>query len=133
MKAINFIILTATVLFFYSCKDNNNPVTSTPSDKPSVTLISPTPQTEIIDTVGVEISAMDTKGITRVDFIVDNVIVKSWPVGPYKAVVNLSAYDDSSWHSAYAKVYDADSNFTTTPVITLNFRRLIAPENFWIE
>ena len=134
MQTTKLFILVLAVLFLSSCKDNNNPViTPNQGDKPLVALVSPTTQTEILDSVYVEISASDNKGVTRVDFIVDNIIIKSWPVGPFKAIVDLSMFNDSSWHSAYAKVYDADSNFTTTPVITLTIRRLLAPENLWIE
>jgi hypothetical protein len=132
MKLLYFLIL-ALSLSFYSCKDSNNPLAPSPDEKPEVTLISPSGSTEILDSVYVEISAKDNKGITRVDFIIDNIIIKSWAVGPYKANLDLSMYSDSSWHTAYAKAYDADSNYTTTPVLTLSFRRLFAPVNLWAE
>jgi hypothetical protein len=133
MKLLYYIIPAIISISFYSCKDNNNPLAPSPGEKPEVALISPTSSTEILDSVYVEISAKDNKGITRVDFIIDNVIIKSWNVGPYKTNLDLSMFSDSSWHTAYAKAYDADSNYTTTPVLTLSFRRLFAPSNFWAE
>ena len=134
-KYFNSIILYSFYLFsfliFFNCgKDDtvaNNP--APPSDKPEVSFLSPNENSELIDSVSVEIKATDNKGITKVEFIVNNQIYKSWVVPPYSFTWNLKNYNDSTLVAFYAKAYDADSNFSTTKVYNLVVRKLFAPYN----
>ncbi|NUN07914.1 MAG: hypothetical protein HUU54_01930 [Ignavibacteriaceae bacterium] len=110
-----------------SCKeDTSNPVTPTP-EEPVIKVISPTSTTEIIDSVMVEVEATDNKGVTKVEFYVDNVILKTWTVPPYEYLWKLTNQEDSSKHSIYFKAYDADGNITTTEILFAIVRRMKTP------
>ncbi|MFA4907489.1 MAG: FISUMP domain-containing protein, partial [archaeon] len=81
----------------------------------------------LIDSVSVEITATDDKGITQVEFIVDNEVAKTWIMSPYIYTWNVTDLSDSSEHSVYARAYDADDNVSTTPVVKVLVMLLSAP------
>ena len=98
-----------------------------PPDEPEVKLVSPVKNEVLIDSVEVEITATDDKGITQVEFIVDNEIAKTWIMSPYSYTWNVTNLSDSSEHLVYAKAYDADGNVSTTSVVKVSVRLLFAP------
>jgi len=119
---IVFLVFISSGLF-NSCE--KNPAVS--PDIPEVKLISPIKDQIIIDSIEVEIIATDDKGITDVEFLVDNEIIKTWILPPYTFFWNVTNFSDSSYHTIYAQAYDADGNVTTTPIITIQVRLLPAP------
>ncbi len=123
--ARNFLLiagLLALSILFLSCsEDKSNPTEPTPTT-PVIKIISPSATTEIIDSVLVEVEATDDKGITKVEFYVDNVIQKSWSSPPYKYLWNVTRLDDSTQHTIYAKAFDADENKTTTKFAIVTIR-----------
>jgi len=106
-----------------NCDDN----ITKPPEEPEIKLISPTNNEILVDSVEVEITATDNKGITQVDLIVDNEIVKTWIISPYIYMLDLTSYSDSSIHQIYARAYDADGNISTTPIISVSVRLLSSP------
>jgi hypothetical protein len=112
-----FIGLIVLILTSFSCKkESSNPV-NPPNDKPLVKLVRPAPNTILLDEVNVEIEASDDKGITKVEFIACDHLVKTFTAPPYKLFWDIAEnidVHDSLTHWLYAKAYDADSNCTTS-------------------
>lgn len=121
MRKIKFILSVFVLFFIYSC-EKENPITEDPiPTTPVVSIISPT-STEIIgDSVIVQISATDDKGIVKVELFINNQIPTNGTllIAPFTYVWNIDSLQDSSKHTIYAKAYDADDNVTSTPVKTV--------------
>jgi len=116
-------LFSMSFLLFINCEKN----ATKPPDEPEVKLVSPFKNEVLIDSVKVEIAATDDKGITQVEFIVDNEIAKTWIMPPYVYTWNVTEFSDSSDHLVYARAYDADGNVSTTPVVKVLVILLYAP------
>lgn len=117
--------LIIPVLFFLliGCKkESSNPVEQTPTT-PIVKILSPANNSTIIDSVTIDIAATDDKGIVKVEILIDNIVVKTFSVPPFKYLWYPSLLTDSSQHSIYAKAYDGDNNTSSSLVMTVTFRR----------
>ena len=123
MRTFLFISLFIFIGFIlFNCKEDDNPVTPTQNPDPTipiVNILSPTESDELIDSVNVNISATDDKGIIKVEFIVNNQVIKSWINPPYSFKWDLTSNNDSTEISFFAKAYDADENISTTKVANL--------------
>ncbi|MFA4907717.1 MAG: FISUMP domain-containing protein [archaeon] len=115
--------LSMSFLLFVNCEKD----ATKPPDEPEVKLVSPVKNEVLIDSVSVEITATDDKGITQVEFIVDNEVAKTWIMSPYVYTWNVTAFTDSTDHLVYARAYDADDNVSTTSVVKVSVRLLFAP------
>ncbi len=82
------------------------------------------------DTVGGEVTitaeATDNKGVTEVEFYIDNALVVTDQSSPYTYSWNTSALQDNSTHNIYAKAFDKANNEGTSEVITVT---VINPPN----
>jgi len=117
--------LSMSFLLFVNCEKD----VTKPPEEPEVKLVSPVKNEVLIDSVKVEITATDDKGITQVEFIVDNEVAKTWIMSPYVYTWNVTAFSDSTDHLVYARAYDADGNVSTTPVVKVLVMLLSAPTN----
>jgi Bacterial Ig domain len=114
--------LCASILFLISLSgcSKDNPIEPIPTT-PVVSILSPTQSEVIGDSVKIQVSATDDKGITKVEIYIDNQIPQGGTllIAPYIFIWNAETLADSSAHSLYAKGYDADGNVSSTPVMTL--------------
>jgi len=123
LSSIVILLFTMSFFFYVDCEKN----ITNPSEVPEVKLLSPVKNEILIDSVKVEITATDNKGITQVEFIVDNEVAKTWIMPPYVYMWNVTDFSDSSDHQIYAKAYDADDNISTTQVVKVSVRLLYPP------
>lgn len=123
LPGILILSLLMSFFLFVNCEKD----ATKPPEEPEVKLVSPVKNEVLIDSVSVEITATDDKGITQVEFIVDNEVAKTWIMSPYVYTWNVTDLSDSSEHSVYARAYDADDNVSTTPVVKVSVRLLFAP------
>ncbi|HTX17682.1 MAG TPA: Ig-like domain-containing protein [Bacteroidota bacterium] len=95
------------------------------SPYPEVTIISPTPSSQILDTTTIVIDASDDKGIAHVQLYIDGRIPKGGDMlyVPYTYAWDTSQLPDTSKHQIFAKAYDTDSNVTVTPTLTVTIYR----------
>jgi len=117
------LIFIASLTLFFRCEKNP----TQPADIPQIELLSPVKNQIIVDSVEVKIKATDDKGVTKVDFIVDNETFKSWVLPPYNFMWNVTQLKDSSLHSVFAKAYDGDGNISTTPIVLVIVGKLLSP------
>ena len=125
-------ILIISFLFLSCSEDKSNPIASVP-EIPTIKILSPTADTEYINEVLLEVEANDNKGITKVEFYLDNEIKKDWILPPYKITWSLAGQNDSTKHSIYFKAYDADGNVVSSNIIMILARKLMAPSNLIVE
>jgi hypothetical protein len=80
----------------------------------------------------VEVEASDDKGVVKVEIYIDNALVRTFVVPPYRYTWRFTGLADSTYHIVYAKAYDADGNTTSTSVATVRVLRSVtvfAPTN----
>lgn len=126
------LIILFLAFMFDSCK-NDTPVTPVDSSvgKPSVSIKTPVNNFNAVDSVTIEASAADDKGVVKVEIYIDNAVgdLRTFYAPPYKYQWITKQAADGSSHSIYAKAYDADGNSATSDVIIVNVFRL-QPGNF---
>ncbi|MCC6255363.1 MAG: hypothetical protein IT276_10645 [Ignavibacteriaceae bacterium] len=137
MRTLLFTSLLIFIgLILYSCSEDDKSVTPQQNPDPTipiVNILSPIESDELIDSVNVIISATDDKGIIKVEFIVNNQVVKSWIHPPYSFKWDLTSNNDSTEISFFAKAYDADENISTTKVYHMTAWRLKSPTILTME
>jgi len=137
MKTFFAIILGVVVCFVFilsGCK-KNSPTENTPiPTTPVVSILSPTSSEVFGDSVAIQISATDDKGITKVEIYIDNQIPQGGTliIPPYSFIWNTKSLPDSSAHLLYAKAYDADGNVSSTPVKNLIVVKFPSPSNLQV-
>ncbi|MBI2420038.1 MAG: hypothetical protein HYV28_19425 [Ignavibacteriales bacterium] len=131
MKTLSLLLLLVFTIFFYSCKEDN-PADSnkTTIELPKVTVNSPEESEMVADTLKMDIEASHSRGIKRVEFYLDNILVKSLGLQPfnYRFAYSTGSLPDSSEHTTFAKVYATDTTLiTTTPTRKIIVIKLAPP------
>ncbi|MEO0026161.1 MAG: Ig-like domain-containing protein [candidate division WOR-3 bacterium] len=98
------------LIFFIGCGDK---------EPPEVSLVQPANGDTVSGTVAITAEATDNKGVTKVEFYVDNILVGADPSSPYSHDWNTAALQDNSQHNIYAKAFDRANNQGTSAVITV--------------
>jgi len=92
-------------------------------EEPTVTITHPTDNAVVYEVVEITADAKDNKGITRVEFYINNVIRDSTEAidiqPPYSYSWNTLSLPDSSTYTIYAKAYDTDDNSAGSELITV--------------
>ncbi|MBX2977310.1 MAG: hypothetical protein KF721_14365 [Ignavibacteriaceae bacterium] len=123
-----FVAVIFVLNLFIGCsKDENNP-TSPVKDTPSVKIVSPINNQNVLDSITIQIDASDTKGITKVELYIQNLMVKEFAIKPYNYFWDVKSLPDSSQYSIYAKAYNSDDKVTGSEVIIVTTNRL-SPSN----
>lgn len=104
-------------LFFIGCGDK---------EPPEVSITQPANGDTVGGTVTINADATDNKGVTEVEFYIDNILVSTDASSPYSHSWNTSALQDNSQHNIYAKAYDKANNEGSSEVITVT---VINPPN----
>lgn len=131
MKTLSLLLLFSLTMFFYSCKEDNpadaNKVTV---ELPKVTVNSPAESEMVADTLKMDIEASHSRGIKRVEFYLDNILVKSLGLQPfnYHFEYSTASLQDSSEHTTFAKIYATDTTLISiTPTIKIIIIKLPPP------
>lgn len=95
----------------YFCKwtsaSYGDPVTPQPdTTDPSVTITAPQNDAQVTGTVPVTITATDNVGVTKVEFLVDNVLKQTSTTSPYTYALNTTGLSVGN-HTVTVKAYDA--------------------------
>jgi hypothetical protein len=85
---------------------------------PSVSLTSPTAGATVSGTVTIAATASDNVGVTRVEFLVDGVLLATDTTSPYSASWNTTAATNAA-HSLTARAFDAANNQATSAAVSV--------------
>lgn len=116
------ICLAFCLASLIACKDDDKGITPSPlPESPIVRIISPTSNSEILDSTIIIIEASDNKGVVKVELFIDNQIPTggTYTTPPYRFVWNTKNLSDSSLHLLYAKAHDGDGNVSSSSVVNV--------------
>lgn len=90
---------------------------SSPSDttNPTITINSPGNNSTISGTITTSVSASDNVGVTKVEYLLDNVLIATSLASPFSTSINTTSYSNDL-HTLSAKAYDAAGNTATSSV-----------------
>lgn len=117
MKKITVVLL---ILFCFSCKKTTK-VDTTP---PTVTITYPENNATVIDTVTIIADATDNKGVTKVEFYINDSLNYTDTSSPWEYLWDTNPLPDI-FCTITAKAYDAEGNIGTSQGISVN---LSAPQ-----
>ncbi|MFQ6084573.1 MAG: Ig-like domain-containing protein [Candidatus Aminicenantia bacterium] len=82
----------------------------------------------VFEIVTIVAEASDDKGITKVEFYIDNYTDSSMQdiIVPYEYKWNTLSLKDSSKHTIFAKAYDTDDNVSSSELITVTINNSLA-------
>lgn len=118
--------------FFAACL-SDSPVGDFPI-APSVRILSPANNTDVVERVFVEIHATDDVEVTRVEIYIDDnldstrVLIRP----PFQYVWYTSELVEGSVHTIRVKAYDGDNHVTDSEPISVTIRRFPAPTDLTI-
>ena len=119
MKKLILLLLGIIVLF--SCEKK-----ITEQEEPIVNITAPSDNAVVFEIVEIIAEATDNKGITRVEFCIDDTLKGTDTQAPYSYSWNTLSYEDSTFHTIYAKAYDTDDNVTGSKLITVMVNNSLA-------
>lgn len=99
------ILITAIILcvtLWIGCMRDN--------ESPDVQITNPANGSVVSGTVNITAEATDNKGVEKVEFYIDGVIVSTSTSRPYTYSWSTTSLQDSSSHTIYAKAFDAADN-----------------------
>lgn len=104
--------------------------TPAPDTPPSVTIINPLDGTKLTATTPLTSSATDDKGVTKVEYFIDGVLVGSVLTSPYSYNLDITKYTNGN-HTIYARATDTIGQTALSSTITVNVQNsdTIAPTN----
>ncbi|MDP1675638.1 MAG: SUMF1/EgtB/PvdO family nonheme iron enzyme [Bacteroidota bacterium] len=115
MKIIIPIIILFVLSNIISCKRNSPTENNTIS--PEVKIILPADNTNEADSIFIEISAKDDRGIDKIEIYVDNKIDTVLNQYPYKYYILYKKYSNSYSHTLSVIAYDINNNFAKSSQI----------------
>ncbi|MDP2301786.1 MAG: FISUMP domain-containing protein [Ignavibacteria bacterium] len=125
------ITFSLFIILFIGCKkEDNNPVTPAP-DTPTVKIVTPVNNQNILDSITIQIEAFDPKGVTKVELFIQNIKVTEFAIKPYIYFWDVKNLIDSSKYSIYAKAYNSDDKVTGSEVLEVLINKL-SPSNLEI-
>ncbi|MBL8512272.1 MAG: CehA/McbA family metallohydrolase [Betaproteobacteria bacterium] len=78
-------------------------------------------------TITLNATASDNVGVTRVDFLVDNIVKGSSSTAPYSLALNSTTLSNGS-HSLTAKAYDAAGNVGTSSAVNFSVNNVVSTQ-----
>jgi hypothetical protein len=93
---------------------------------PSVSISSPAAGVTVSGTTTISASASDNVGVTRVEFLVDGVLLSSDTSSPYSASWNTTSATNAS-HSLTARAFDAANNQTASAAVSVTVSNAAPP------
>ena len=93
---------------------------------PSVSVSAPAAGTTVSGTTSITANASDNVGVTRVEFLVDGVLLSTDTSTPYSASWNTTSATNAS-HSLTARAFDAANNQTTSAAVSVTVSNAAPP------
>jgi len=116
-KAYDALVNVGTSSLVTVTIDNTDPI---------VSLTAPSDGSTVSDTVNVTANALDSVGVTRVEFYVDGVLESTDTSSPYSYSWDTTLVSNGSY-SLLAKAYDAADNVGTSTTISVTVNNVSAP------
>ncbi len=100
------------LLFMIGCGDK---------EPPEVLITQPASGDTVCGIVTITADATDNKGVEKVEFYIDNILVSTDQSSPYSHNWNASAIQDNTTHNIYAKAFDKANNegISETIIVTV--------------
>jgi hypothetical protein len=89
---------------------------------PTVSISSHSSGQTVKQTVTIKVTTQDNKGISRVEFFLDNSHISTDSKSPYQYEWNTTQYEDNSEHIVKVVSYDNSDNSTESQPIMLNYQ-----------
>lgn len=89
------------------------------TEPPEVYITNPANGATVNGTVNITAEATDNKGVEKVEFYIDGILVYTSTSKPYSYSWTTTSLPDSSYHSIYAKAYDKAGNEGTSSPISV--------------
>lgn len=117
-KFAEYLLLpVALMCLALGCDDDDNTAGPEGDGSPTVAITAPVNNASVADLVEIEAVASDDKGVSKVEFFVDAVLIHTDPAPPYQAFWDAWAEENGSNHMIYAVAYDTDENKTGSTAI----------------
>ncbi len=94
---------------------------------PTVSVTSPANNATVQGSVAIAVSASDASGISKVDFMVDGVLLSTDTTAPYSATWNTTGLPDNSVHTLTARAYDNAGNTAVSSAVSVTVHETVAP------
>ncbi len=115
-------VLIFVIIMSFNCQKAKGPTGPAPDKTaPTVQITNPADKSNISGTVLIQATASDNIGVTKVEFLVDNVSENIDSAQPWEYNWNSSKVTDGS-HTITAKAYDEAGNSTTATVVTITVK-----------
>jgi len=90
---------------------------------PTTSITFPTTAVSVSSTISISAAASDNVGVTKVEFLMDNVITATSTSSPYVQALNTTTLANSS-HSLASRAYDAAGNIGSSVPVTIYVNNL---------
>ena len=115
LKATDITGLTTNSTSITATFSNNLDTTA-----PTVVITNPVNGSTVSGTISATVTSSDNIAVTKVEYLIDDVLVTSSTSSPFSASINTALYTNAS-HTIQAKAYDAAGNIGTNSVsVTFN-------------
>jgi thermitase len=92
---------------------------------PTTSITSPTAGTTVAGAVGVDVTATDEVGVTKVELLINNKVYSSTTVSPYKFSWDTTGLTNGTY-SLTSKAYDSAGNVGTSTAVSVNVNNTTA-------
>jgi uncharacterized protein (TIGR02145 family) len=123
-------LLSLALLFIISC--TSNPAATEENNNPTVSILSPTNNSEFDDGVSINIkaNAVDDNGIKEVRFYIDDVLESTDAAEPWEYEWNSSGKSGS--HIVFARAYDTNDKMSESSKITIKINNGLPVASFTV-
>ena len=108
-----YLLLPILFLIYWGCEEEQD---TTP---PTVSITSHSSGQTVNEIITITVTTQDNEGISKVEFFIDNSLVKTDTESPYEYEWNTTQYEDGSEHIVKVISYDNSENFTESQPILL--------------
>lgn len=104
--------ITFSIILWWACG-------SVDTQAPEVLITDPNNNSMVSGTVIVSIGATDNEGVEQVDLYIDDTLVATFTVSPYRYSWVTDSLPDNSQHTIFARAYDAEENEGTSSTVAV--------------
>ena len=110
-----YLLLPILFLIYWGCEETTEEDTT----PPTVSISSHSSGQTVYEIITITVTTQDNEGISKVEFFIDNSLVKTDTESPYEYEWNTTQYEDGSEHIVKVISYDNSENFTESQPILL--------------
>lgn len=115
-----YLLLPILFLIYWGCEEKTEEeTTEEDTTPPTVSISSHSSGQTVYEIITITVTTQDNEGISKVEFFIDNSLVKTDTESPYEYEWNTTQYQDDSEHIVKVISYDNSENFTESQPILL--------------